>query len=365
MKIVSVEPIVLRIPFTDGSSGKGLFPSAWTHLDFVLVRIETDTGIVGWGESFGYFCSEAVAAMVDRAMVPLLLGRELVHPAVINDEIQRQSVLPGRYGITIFALSGVDLALWDIFAKSQGVSVASLCGTRVRKSIRTYASLVRYGNGDLVVHHALSALQQGYEDIKLHEITLAEIRRCRNEIGYDVSMTVDVNCAWSEAFARETIPELISLKTLWLEEPVFPPEDFRTLSLLQKEGLAIAAGENACTSVPFAEMIRLNAVEYLQPSITKVGGISEFQKIRAINTKLKFAPHSPYFGPGYLATLQMASVEEQFSLFEFLFVKPEAWLYRNMPLPEHGCIPIPEGPGLGYDPDPAVIERYRVKIARF
>lgn len=360
MKITSVEPIVLRIPFTDGSSGLGLFPSAWTQHEIVLVRIETDNGLVGWGEGFGYFCSAAVAAMVNQAMAPLLIGRELVHPAAINDELQRRSVLPGRYGITTFALSGVDLALWDLFAKAQGVSVAAMCGTPVRKTIRAYASLVRYGDGDLVTRHALAALEQGYADIKLHETTLPEIRRCRSEMGNGVSMIVDVNCTWSEEFTRAAIPELVALKTLWLEEPIFPPEDFRTLAALRQEGLALAAGENACTAVPFAEMLRLNALDYLQPSITKVGGISEFVKICRLNTRLPLAPHSPYFGPGYLATLQMAAIEEQFLLFEYLYVKPEAWLYRNMPLPERGLIPIPEGPGLGGDPDPATIERYRV-----
>ena len=361
MKITSVESIILKIPFTDGSSGQGLFPSAWTHLEIVLVRIETDAGLVGWGEGFGYHCSEAVAVMVNRAMKPLLLGRELTHPAAINDELQRRTVLPGRYGITTFALAGVDIALWDLYAKSQGVSVASLCGKPIRKSIRTYAALVRYGDGDLVVRHSSAALEQGFADIKLHETTLPEIRRCRQAIGYDATMTVDVNCAWSAEFTRETIPELVSLKTLWLEEPIFPPEDFQTLASLRQEGLPLAAGENACTAVPFAEMVRLNALDYLQPSITKVGGISEFQKICRLSPPTKLAPHSPYFGPGYLATLQMAAVEEQFCMFEYLYVQPEAWIYQTMPQPERGFISIPEGVGLGMDPDPAMIARYRVK----
>jgi L-alanine-DL-glutamate epimerase-like enolase superfamily enzyme len=360
MKITRVEPIILRIPFTDGSSGRGLFPSAWTHLEIVLVRIETDAGLVGWGEGFGYFCSEAVAAMVTRAMAPLLVGRDLDHPAAMNDDIQRRTVLPGRYGITTFALSGVDLALWDLFAKAQGVPVAAVCGPPVRRTVPAYASLVRYGDADLVARHAGQALAEGYSEIKLHEITLPEIRSGRRAIGPDTPMIVDVNCAWSESFTREAIPELIALGARWLEEPVFPPEDFRLLADLRCGGLALAAGENACTAVPFAEMLRLGAVDYLQPSITKVGGITEFQKIRALNRTLPLAPHSPYFGPGYLATLQMAAVEERFTLFEYLYVRPEAWLYRGLPLPERGQIAIPEGPGLGLDPDPGIIARYRV-----
>lgn len=167
---------------------------------------------------------------------------------------------------------------------------------------------------------------------------MPEIRTCRETIGEDVRMTVDVNCNWTEAFTREVIPELIELSARWLEEPIFPPEDFRTLASLRETGIAIATGENACTAFQFEEMLRADATDYLQPSITKAGGISEFLKILDLNraTKLPLMPHSPYFGPGYLATLQMAALEPAFEMFEFLYIEPESWLYADMPLPERG-----------------------------
>jgi len=362
MKIQSVEPIVLRIPFTDGSSGTGLFPTAWTHLDFVLVRITADNGLVGWGEGFSYSCAAAVASMVSLAMAPMLVGREVGDLFALSEELQRRNVLPGRYGISTFALSGVDIALWDLKAKSLGVSVSQLLGHRLRDSVMAYASLVRYGDGTLVVKHAEKALAEGYPEIKLHEITLPEIRLFRKTFGNDIPMTIDVNCNWSEKFTRETIPELISLNTRWLEEPVFPPEDYRLLGELNSLGLPLAAGENACTAMQFAELIRARSVSYLQPSVTKVGGITEYEKIRTLNgnSKLNMAPHSPYFGPGYLATLQLAAVDEYFSIFEYLYIQPETWLYRDFPLPRNGRIGIPDGHGLGMDPDLEIIARYRV-----
>jgi len=363
MIIRKIEPIHLRIPFHDGGSGTGLFPSAWTHLDLVLIRIEADNGLVGWGEGFGYSCGAAVVAMVNDALRPLLIDRPVDDPAAICDELQRRTILPGRYGITTFAISGVDIALWDLYAKSQSVSLANLLGQPIRDTIRAYASLVRYGQSDLVVQIAEQALGEGYTEIKLHEITLPEIRACRDAIGPSIPITVDVNCGWTESFAREVIPDLISLGTRWLEEPIFPPEDFRALASLQATaGIAIAAGENACTSIPFAEMLRLGAVEYLQPSVTKVGGVTEFQRVCSLcrQAGATMAPHSPYFGPGYLATLQFAAVEPNFSIFEYLYIEPEAWLYQEMPLPQGGQISIPTGPGLGFDPDPDTIARYRV-----
>ncbi len=364
MKITDITPVVLSIPFQAGGKGEGIMPTTWTTLDFCLVRIETDRGLVGWGEGFGYFCSRSVAAIIQRSIAPLLIGRELPDPRNFGEEAQRKLVLQGRYGVTIFALSGVDLALWDLRAKAESVSLASLLGSRFRDSVPAYASLVRYADEELVTSKSAEAVERGFPEIKLHEIAMPEIRACRKAIGPDVPMTVDVNCNWSLDFTREVIPELQKLGTRWLEEPIFPPEDFRTLANLRREtGIAIATGENACTAFQFEEMQRLEATDFLQPSITKVGGVSEFLKICERNRadwNLPLMPHSPYFGPGYHATLQLAALESAFELFEFLYVEPEAWLYPDMPLPERGQIPIPDSPGLGMDPDMATIERYRV-----
>jgi len=362
MKITKVEPILLTIPFSDGSSGKGIFPTKWDTLDFCLVRIETDSGLVGWGESFGYFSNRAVAPIIERSIAPLLVGRDLPDARAFSEEAQRKLVLQGRYGITIFALSGVDLALWDLKAKAEGVSVPELLSGRKRDSIPAYCCLVRYGEAELVARYAAQGAREGFPEIKLHEITMPEIRRCREVIGPDIPMTVDVNCNWSVAYTREVIPELKQLNARWLEEPIFPPEDFHTLAELRKTGIKIATGENACTAFQFSEMLRLGATDFLQPSITKVGGITEYLKLIELNQahNLPIMPHSPYFVPGYLATLQMAALEPAIELVEYLYVKPEAWLYRDMPQPERGNIPIPAGPGLGIDPDPDIIARYRV-----
>lgn len=360
--ITSVTPIVLSIPFDAGGTGQGIMPTTWNSLDFCLVKITADNGLVGWGEGFGYFCSRSVAAIIERSIAPLLIGRELSLPFMFSEEIQRKLVLQGRYGITTFALSGIDLALWDLHAKSEGVCLSELLGGRKRDSVPAYGSLVRYGDGDLVARYSEKLAADGFAEIKLHEITMPEIRRCRQAIGNDLRMTVDVNCNWSLDFTREVIPELLELNVRWLEEPIFPPEDFRTLASLRQSGIKIATGENACTAFQIEELCRLEATDFLQPSITKVGGITEFLKVIKLNAsyQLPLMPHSPYFGPGYMATLQMAAIEPAFEQFEYLLVQPESWLYSEMPLPERGLVPIPSGPGLGMDPSLDQIERYRV-----
>ncbi len=362
MRITSVEPVVLSIPFEAGGRGEGIMPSAWTALDVVLVKIGTDAGLTGWGEGFGYFCAQATAALVRRAIAPVLKGREFAGAPALNEELQRKMVLQGRYGISTFALSGADIALWDLDAKAAGVSLARRLGERRRESVPAYASLVRYGDADLVARYAGAAAAEGYPEIKLHEITMPEIRRCRQVLGGAVPFSVDVNCNWTMEYARGVIPELLEMEVSWLEEPVFPPEDFRALGALRRTGISIATGENACTAFQFNEIIRAEGADLIQPSVTKAGGVTEFLKVTELCGKhgLRLMPHSPYFGPGYLAALQMAAVEPRFELFEYLYVKPEAFLFPGMPLPEKGAVAVPDGPGLGIDPDPAVIERYRV-----
>jgi len=337
-------------------------PAPWTELDFALVKVQTDTGLTGWGEGFGYFCNEAVTALINRTIAPILVGRDFTNPEQLCDEIQRKMVLQGRYGISTFALSGVDIALWDLAAKAEQVSIGALLSAQQRTHIPAYASLVRYGDEDLVEHYSTATLEEGYSTIKLHEIDLPAVRACHKAVGKDADVIVDVNCNWSEEFTRKAIPELKELNTYWLEEPVFPPEDFSLLKNLRKTGIPIAAGENVCTAVQFEEMMKHEAIDFIQPSITKVGGITEFNKIRALNREYHYPmmPHSPYFGPGYLATLQMAAAEESFELFEFLYIQPEAYLYKEMPLPEKGIIHIPDGYGLGLDPDPEILERYHI-----
>ena len=364
MKITAVDPIVLRIPFQDGGTGLGMTPQRWAVLDTVLVRIETDTGLVGWGEAFGYFCQRAVAAAVTDLVAPSLIGRDPSDPAALNLELQRKLALFGRYGITIFALSGADIALWDLKAKAAGTDLATLLtGRRVRESVQAYASLVRYGTADLVARFCGPG---GVGRLSLHQAARdhhagdpGRSRRHRSAASPSPLMST---APGSEQYAAEVLPELADLDTLWLEEPVFPPEDWDAMRRLGDgaHGVAIAAGENACTAMEFSRLIP--SVTYSQPSVTKVGGISEFLRIAEIARAhgRTLMPHSPYFGPGYFATLQLAAALDGFGMFEHLYVWPEAWPASLTPRPVGGEVAIPSGPGIGFEPDPDVLARYAV-----
>jgi L-alanine-DL-glutamate epimerase-like enolase superfamily enzyme len=361
MKIKSVECIPLRIPFDDGGSAPGLMPTKWTHLDMALVRAETTDGIVGWGDAFAYSCLSAVVASIRDMVAPLVVGREIEDIAAFNLELQKRLHLHGRYGITIFAISGVDIALWDIAAKAKGVSLSQLLGGRKRDSVPAYASLVRYSEPALVAKFASQAVAEGYKDVKLHEITLPAIEAARAAVGPDIRLTTDVNCNWSAEDAARLMPHMKRLDLYWVEEPLFPPDDAAALkALIDKYGVPIASGENACTSVEFART--MPAITYTQPSVTKVGGVSEFVRIAEMAKAQGRAimPHSPYFGPGYWATLQLAAAHPHAELFEYLYIKPEASVGHDLPRPVNGKVAIPDKPGLGFEVDMQVVERYRL-----
>lgn len=363
MKIQHIDIIEAVIPFDDGGSGEGITPGRWGAFESVLVRIETDSGLVGWGDCFSYVCRSAVAEAARSMVRPLLLGRELPPtPEALTLELQRRLHLFGRYGIAMFAISGFDIALWDLAARGRGLPLHALLGTARRSHVLTYASLVRYGDAALVAKYCTQAREEGYRSVKLHEIEPHIVRAAREALGPGIGLSVDVNCAWTEEEARAQIPLLREVSGAWLEEPVFPPEDIEAQAALNRE-FPVGAGENACTRHEFNRMIKAGAVTFPQPSVIKVGGITEFMAIahEASQHALTVMPHSPYLGPGYFATLHLAAVLEREPLLEYLYVRGEADLAAGgTPAPQRGTLAVPTGPGHGFTPDMAVLDRYRL-----
>ena len=361
MKIVRIDTQIVEIPFHDGGKGQGITPTTWHTLENVLIRLEDEHGNVGWGEAFGYFVADATKALIDRLIAPLLVGRQVDDIAGFNRELQLRLHLFGRYGVTTFAISGVDIALWDLAARREGVPLHKLLGQARREQVAAYASLVRYADDEVAPVICEKALAMGFRDIKLHEVTVPEVAACRRAIGFDVPLATDVNCSWSVADTREWLPALAELQLAWLEEPIFPPEDFATLASLRGHGVPLSAGENWCTAVQFEQALLAGAVDSIQPSVTKVGGISECLHIAALAERhdAVVLPHCPYFGPGLVATLHLAAVQPRVPQVEYLFVEPAGWLYPVEQLRQGNQLQIPQGPGLGLDIDLAVAERFR------
>ncbi|SEB25078.1 mandelate racemase/muconate lactonizing enzyme family protein [Variovorax sp. YR216] len=362
MKITKIDVIEAVVPFDDGSGTPIHTSGKWTTLDMVLVRLETDTGLVGWGECFAYSCRTAVAAAARDMVAPLVQGRDLPEqPEALTLELQQRLHIFGRYGIAMFAISGFDIALWDLAAQVRSVPLHALLGS-ARESLTAYASLVRYGDVSLVDKHCRDAVREGYRYVKLHEIDPEVIRAGRAACGPDIGISVDVNCAWTPEVARARIGVLREVNAQWVEEPVFPPEDIRNQAALNCD-FPVGAGENACTRHEFARMVEAKAVTFAQPSVIKVGGISEFMAAAQVAQSHGVAvmPHSPYFGPGYFATLHVSSVLTGEPLFEHLYVRPHADIaLGGTPLPKEGRVRVPQAVGLGFSLDMQAIKPFRV-----
>ena len=362
MKIARIDSHSVKVPFTFGGNPTGYGGRNWTTNNILLVRVETDTGLVGWGEAFCYGCTDAVRAALEHMIAPIAIGRDAGDIGRLSRDLQQMLHLFGRYGITTFALSGLDIALWDIAGKAANLPLHRLLGGAGRESLPAYASLLKYRDPERVAARVSQAIGQGYRHIKLHETEEAEVKAARRAAGDDVAIMVDTNCPWTPEQARHMTLKLRPYNLHWLEEPIFPPEDFTAIAKLRAgTGVAMAAGENNCTSFQFREMFAAGAVDYAQPSVTKVGGVTEFQKVAVLADAagVTLMPHSPYFGPGFLATLQlMAARAEPDGMIERYHMDLEASLYGELVNPVIGRFVVPTGPGLGRDPDPYVIKTY-------
>jgi L-alanine-DL-glutamate epimerase-like enolase superfamily enzyme len=365
MKIEAIETIVLRIPYSSGGSTNTAVwgGKPWLTADALLVKVTTDAGVTGWGEAFGYTVIPVTKAAIDYMIAPMCVGRDPLAIDSLMLELQQRLHIFGRGGPVIFGLSGLDIALWDIAGKVAGKPVHQLLGGCRSPQLPCYASLLRYTDPKLVAENVERALARAFRHIKLHEVEVAPVRAAREAAGEGVDIMLDVNCPWSVSEALEMGGKLRAFNLRWLEEPVWPPEDYAGLALVRaRSGIAVAAGENAATLLQFQRLVEAAAVDYVQPSPTKMGGISELRKVFALAAarNVTVMPHSFYGGPGLLAAVHVNAAMGQGSLVEWPFLDLEARPYGDAGVPRDGSIAVPQGPGLGMDPDAQVIQRYRV-----
>jgi D-galactarolactone cycloisomerase len=363
MKITRVEPILIAVPYEHGGP-KPMRPSGpWTHMEILFVRIDTDSGVTGWGEAFGFAASPLTRQAIALAVAPLCVGRELVDVPSFMVDLQRKVHAMGRHGPVSYALSGIDIALWDIAGKAQGTPVHRLLGGGGRTRIPTYASLLRYGKGDLVARYTQEAIARGYSSIKLHEHLVEMIAPAREAAGPNIAIMVDTNCAWPPQEALAMAQKLKAYDLYWLEEPVDPVDDYETMARIRRDtGTTVAAGENIGHAGEARYAMGLGALDVFQPSITKIGGITGMCKAIAVAKAhgVRVMPHSPYFGPGLIATLHVIAADLPDSLCERFYCDLEATPLGDAIAARDGHMNVPQGPGLGIDIDERIIDRYRV-----
>jgi L-alanine-DL-glutamate epimerase-like enolase superfamily enzyme len=358
MKVTEVRAIPLAIPLAPATP-----PSSWAAglARQILVRVTTDEGLVGWGECFAYGATLAVCNIVDDALAPIIVGQDPAQIEMLVDRMHRTLMIWGRRGLAMMAVSGVELALWDLAGKARGVPVYQLLGGLCQSRARAYASLLRFDTPTQVAQAVSAAKVLGYTAVKLHQTDVDSVDAARGAGGADMDIMLDTNCPWTVEEAIRIGRKLERYDLRWLEEPVWPPEDYAGLARVRAAlRIPIACGENEATVLAYRQIIEAGAADIVQPSMTKVGGISEMKKVAtlAAAANVTFVPHSFYFGPGLAATLHVVASTPGVPYVEL----PPGHLVAPLtaePIRSGGVgLSVPDRPGLGADPDPDVLARY-------
>jgi D-galactarolactone cycloisomerase len=355
VKITRVEPILARLPCKNGTPEDA-------GVNALFVRVETDEGVTGWGEAFGFATVPVTVPAIRDVIAPLAFGRDALDITGLTGDLKRrlQNMMHG--GPARFALSALDIALWDIAGKVKGVPVWKLLGGKGRERVPAYASLLRLPTPDTCAEIAATAVARGYRHVKLHQKTPDMLAAARAAIGPDISLMVDTNCAWT---IREAITNARAMRPFdltWLEEPISPPDDYDALALLRREGgVPIAIGENMGNPNDAKWAARMHAADYVQPSVVKHGGISDVWEMitDARGTGVRCVPHSPFVGPGLIATIHIVAAMEEDIFCEHRYGDLGTNPLGEAVIQHDGFLTVPQGPGLGIEVDEALLERFR------
>jgi L-alanine-DL-glutamate epimerase-like enolase superfamily enzyme len=361
-KIVSIASEVVSVPFDMGGPYQRFAGTLWDRLEILLVRVQTEDGLVGWGEAFGHAAIASTRAALDGIVAPLVIGRDAGDISGLTRSVLHATHLLGRNGSFVYAWSGIEIALWDLLGKRTGQPVHRLLGAAPCTELPAYASLLNYSNDALVAGNTARAVEQGYRHVKLHEVTRSSVLAATAAAAGNAAIMLDTNCAWDVPTAIRMADQLRGDAMYWLEEPVWPPEDAQGLARVRQRGIPIAAGENVAGPHGFKNLLEAGALDIAQPSVTKIGGIGEAMRVATLcqSFGVETVPHCPYFGPGFVATLHIAAALPNKPLIEVLWLDMEANPFDPWVRTKQGKAAVPQGPGLGCDPDPDVLARYRV-----
>jgi L-alanine-DL-glutamate epimerase-like enolase superfamily enzyme len=364
MKITRVSSVVYRQQLKPGAAQPKFAGEGRSAFETLLVKIETDEGITGWGEAFPHRVWKAVRSLIETLVAPACIGADPADIAGLMKMLIYRVHGIGRAGPVMYALSGVDTALWDILGKVKNQPIYKLLGGAQRDKIPAYASLLKYNDTAVVVRTTQEALDRGYRDIKVHETGREEITAAAKLVRQRsrTALMVDVNAPWTLQEALAAVQPLRELDLKWIEEPVWPLEDFAAAHQVSASGVPVAIGENVLTPADFTRLIDSRAVDYVQPSVAKIGGISIARDIYAAANAagVAVAPHSAYFGAGLIATAHVSAALSKAPMVERLYVDLSESPFGDWYEPVDGYLSVPQGPGLGIEPDEKLLEKLRV-----
>jgi L-alanine-DL-glutamate epimerase-like enolase superfamily enzyme len=367
MKITAVDPFIMQLPLTASSIADSTH--SITHWGVVGTRIRTADGLEGWGftGTHAHLASDRlITACIRDCYAPLLLGEDARDHRRLWKKLARNPATQwvGRAGITHLAVAAVDIALWDLAAKRADLPLWRHLGGATREHLDAYNTDIgwlSFGD-DLLVDLCRKAVEeQGFRRIKVkvgHDNPMRDVRRLeavRRAIGPDVTMAIDGNGKWdlptALRFARAAEP----LDILWFEEPLWYDDVASHAALARASRIPVALGEQLYTLDAFRSFLDAGAVHFVQPDVTRLGGITEYIEVAdlALAHRLPVAPHAG----------EMSQVHVHLS-----FWHPASSILEYIPwIKDHFAEPIrvvdgryvrPEQPGAGTTPLAASLEAH-------
>jgi L-alanine-DL-glutamate epimerase-like enolase superfamily enzyme len=385
MRIKTVQAWWVQIPIEEAAQHVSDFGRLRTF-DAAILRIETEDGTVGWGEgknaagSAGSYA--ALVHLLNHEFGPRLIGRDASQITAIwadlyNGSRAKASAARGhslpelaRRGLTIAAISAIDIALWDIRGKALDQPVWALLGGRSADRLPAYAS------GGWADAAGIGAQLQSYIDtggfraVKMRvgsmddrpHVSAERVRAARKALGPDVELMVDAHGTYTVAEAKRFAALVADCDLAWFEEPVSADDRAGLAEFRASTMIPVAVGESECTRFDFAALIAARAADILQPDPAFCGGITEAMQIAALASSfnLRLAPHLWAGAPCFFAGLHVLAAAPAGYIVEFsLGANPMIHTLSRAPVVvRDGTIAVPDGPGLGLDIDTEMIARY-------
>lgn len=359
MKITEINLLPLRGATPDGGWDEKFLDDQQNLM--TLVEVVTDEGVTGVGS---VFTSAKLIAGAIEVFRPFLLGASALDPTATSESLHQQTFWQGRGGAVTHAISGIDIALWDILGKVTGQPVSRLLGGRFRETIKPYGSLLM-AEPQVMRTRLESALERGFKAFKIgwgpfgrvdRHTDHAIIKTARETVGPDIELMVDAGASdgfWPHGYkwALNTAKMLADYDITWFEEPMRPDDIAGFVKLTEHSTVPIASCEVLTRRQAFLPWIEQHAVDYIQPDVTKVGGISEQHRIGqyANDHSILMIPHGWNTAVGLAADLQLVAAAANARWVEYITPAPyiEDLLASPVQLDDQGSLEIPDGPGLG------------------
>lgn len=376
MEIDAIEAIPLSYPLGEGN-GYGSARGTVEQRTSTLIRVESTSGMVGWGEAFGP--PQTIATLISELLSDIIVGMDPFEVESLCEKNYAGLYHFGSSGLIQSAISGVDIALWDLLGRELGQPIAQLLGGFERTEVTPYASTMYITNwGQDPIEPVEAAAKEGFTAAKIKigrglDDDIERVKIARKALGDDATLMVDFNGNYRPEQAITVAREIAPFDVYWLEEPV-PPENlsgYREVSAAVD--IPVAAGEAAYARFDFADLIQERTIDIAQPDVCKCGGLSEARFIGKLATmeNVQVSPHVWTGAVGIAASLQYAATIPSYphstnipEPFYFEFDRAENGLRTDLldePFdPTDGTLDIPDSPGLGVEIDERALNEYRI-----